>query len=389
MFNEEWITDTIERLRGQDQERRIVVYPETGAKVRIEQKSYLNFSSNDYLNLARHPHVISRAAEELSRSGCSATASRLVTGTLSSHEELEQRLAMHKGYPCCLLFGSGFLANVGTVSALIGRNDQVFADRLVHASIVDAILLSRAQFFRFQHNDPDHLNSMLANKSGRGKRLVITESVFSMDGDLAPITDITEVALAHGAMVMIDEAHSTGVFGPNGKGLVRAAGLEASTNICMGTLSKALGSYGGFVACSESLRAFLINHSRTFIYSTGLPPSAIGAALGAMDLLDGDDQLGSRLLTRADAFRKRLKVAGFNTGNSCSQIIPIIIGDNNKALSASKRLKEEGIIAIAIRPPTVPQGTARLRLSITLGHSEDDLEDALKKIISTLDRERT
>ena len=383
MHYEAWISERLCDLSKRHLDRHVQAYLEAGGKIRIGDRTYLNFSSNDYLNLARHPDVVAKAAEALRAAGCGATASRLLTGTLTWHDELEQKLARYKGYPCALLFGSGFLANVGTIPALMGRNDYVFADKLVHASIVDAIMLSRAKLYRFRHNDVEHLEQLLKKSETSGRRLIVTESVFSMDGDLAPLQDIAHVAQRHGAMVMVDEAHATGVFGPKGGGLVREWGLEPMINIGLGTLSKAFGGYGGFVACSESMRAFLINHARSFIYSTALPPSVVGAALGAMQVIEESCDLGAQLLKNAAVFRNRLQEAGLNTGNSASQIIPIMVGKNSKALAISEKLREQGIIGVAIRPPTVPQGTARIRLSVTLAHTREDLEHVGQVIIAT------
>jgi 8-amino-7-oxononanoate synthase len=377
MHDEAWISERISDLSKSHLNRHLQVYPEAGGKIRIGDRTYLNFSSNDYLNLARHPDVVAKAAEAIRATGCGATASRLLTGTLAWHDELEQRLARHKGYHCALLFGSGFLANVGVIPALMGKNDHVFADKLVHASIVDAIMLSRAKLYRFRHNDVEHLEKLLIKRSAvSGRKLIVTESVFSMDGDLAPLQDIAHVAQGHGAMVMVDEAHATGVFGPKGSGLVREWGLESSVNIALGTLSKAFGGYGGFVACSESVRAFLINHARSFIYSTALPPPVVAAALGALQVIEGSSDIGAQLLNNAAAFRDLLQEAGLNTGNSASQIIPVMVGENSKALAISQKLREQGVIGVAIRPPSVPQGTARIRLSVTLAHSREDLEHA-------------
>lgn len=383
MHYEAWISEQLCDLSKRHLDRHVQAYLEAGGKIRIGDRTYLNFSSNDYLNLARHPDVVAKAAKALRAAGCGATASRLLTGTLTWHDELEQKLARYKGYACALLFGSGFLANVGTIPALMGRNDYVFADKLVHASIVDAIMLSRAKLYRFRHNDVEHLEQLLKKSETSGRRLIVTESVFSMDGDLAPLQDIAHVAQRHGAMVMVDEAHATGVFGPKGGGLVREWGLEPMINIGLGTLSKAFGGYGGFVACSESMRAFLINHARSFIYSTALPPSVVGAALGAMQMIEESCDLGAQLLKNAAVFRNRLQEAGLNTGNSASQIIPIMVGKNSKALAISKKLREQGIIGVAIRPPTVPQGTARIRLSVTLAHTREDLEHVGQVIIAT------
>lgn len=374
MTSEEWIAPELAALDAQQLRRRLVAYPEAGGKICAHGKTYLNFSSNDYLDLAHHPEVIAASRDALERYGCGATASRLVTGTLALHEQLERALADHKGYPAALAFGSGFLANAGVIPALVGRGDTLLVDRLAHASILDAAHLSRARLQRFQHNDVDHLEALLAGSPDDGRKLVVTESVFSMDGDLAPLADIASAAQAHHAMLMVDEAHATGVFGPGGAGLVSADGLQQGVNVSMGTLSKALGGYGGFVACSAAMRELLVSRARAFIYTTGLPPAAAGAALGAIEALRKDEDLGAGLLQNAGQFRQRLHEAGLDTGRSGSQIVPVIVGDNERTLRLAQGLHDAGILAVAIRPPTVPQGSARLRLSVTLAHTASELE---------------
>jgi 8-amino-7-oxononanoate synthase len=255
------------------------------------------------------------------------------------------------------------------------------ADRLCHASIVDAALLSRAAVHRFRHNDVEHLERLLAGPASRGACLVVTESVFSMDGDCAPLEDIARAAHARGAMLLVDEAHATGIFGPAGSGLVREAGLQSSVTVCMATLSKAFGGYGGFVTCSESLRAWLINSARSFIYSTARGPAVGARALAAVRFVREHPELGPELLRRADILRNRLHEAGLDTGRSASAIIPVMVGDNRRTLGLSERLRASGILAIAIRPPTVPEGTARLRLSVTRAHTVEDIERAARQIV--------
>ncbi len=365
---EHWIEGELEELRQGHRFRRAAAPP----------SGLLNFSSNDYLALARHPAVIAAAERALHAAGAGATASRLVSGTTAWHEALETRLARLKGYPAALLFGSGYLANLGILGALVGRDDQVLADRLVHASLMDAAVLSRAELLRFRHNDAQHLDELLQKNSGGRRRLVVTESLFSMDGDLAPLPELAAVAERHGALLLVDEAHATGVFGSGGSGLVRAHGLESAVNLSMGTVSKALGGYGGFVACSEALRALLVNRARAFIYTTAPPPAAVGAALGALELLEQNPGWGAELLRRAAVFRAALCAAGLDVMQSASQIIPIQVGANARALELAEKLRAAGLLVIAIRPPTVPEGTARLRLSVTLAHSEDDLARAVE-----------
>ncbi len=373
MSNESWIEEELNEMERRHLLRHAPVYPSAGGRLDINGIAVLNFASNDYLNLASHPDVIASAVEALETYGAGATSSRLVAGTLPLHEELEYEIARHKGYPSALVFGSGYMTNAGVIPALVGRSDQIFADRLAHASLLDAALLSRAKLERFHHNDAGHLEELLTQASPSGRKLVVTESIFSMDGDRAPLGEIADSAERHGALLMVDEAHATGIFGPAGAGLIQEKELTSRVNVCMGTLSKALGGYGGFVACSGNLRRWLINRARAFIYTTAPPPSAVGAALAALKILEREPHLGRELLSRADRFRTQLKEAGFNTLNSSSQIIPVLVGENAAALRLAARLREQGILAAAIRPPTVPPGTARLRLSVTLAHTEEDL----------------
>ncbi|MGC8490950.1 MAG: 8-amino-7-oxononanoate synthase [Syntrophobacteraceae bacterium] len=380
MISEKWIDDELAQLRKKGLERRISVFEKAGGKIEMAGKTFLNFSSNDYLGLSHHPEAVSASRRYLEAYGCGATASRLVTGTLSPYVELEEAIAAFKGYPSALVFGSGFLANAGIIASLVGRNDHIFADKLVHASMIDGAALSRATLKRFKHNDPEHLELLLKQSPASGRKLVMTESVFSMDGDVAPLPEIVSVAAAHGAMIMVDEAHSTGVFGPGGSGVIRRYGLEDRVNVSMGTLSKALGGYGGFIACSHALRKLLINRARAFIYTTGLPPAVIGGAIGALSVIQREGNPGEELLRRAANFRKRLQGAGLDVLDSQSQIIPVLIGENERTLAVAERLKSRGILAAAIRPPTVPEGTARLRLSLTMDHSEQDLAWAAGEI---------
>ncbi len=376
MNRESWINEILSDLRENNLDRHLECRAATGGKFSDGRRTILNFSSNDYLDLAHHPAVIAAAHVALAQHGGGATASRLVAGTLSIHEELEKRLATFKRYPAALLFGSGYLTNAGVIPVLVGREDTVYTDRLVHASVIDAITLSRARLVRFHHNDVQHLSDVMAKDGSGGRKLIVTESLFSMNGDLAPLPELAALSEKHGAMLMVDEAHATGVFGPDGRGLICRHGLESIVNVSMGTLSKALGGYGGFVACSNELKELLVNRSRAFIYTTAPPPSVVGAALGALDVIEKNPGLGEQLLQRAGLFRGYLSAAGLDTMKSESQIIPILVGDNAKALSLAKRLREQGILIVAIRPPTVPEGTARLRLSITLAHTEEDLKYA-------------
>ena len=375
-------------LRAQALERSLAVNTPANGRIERGGEVLVNFASNDYLGLARHPEVVAGAESALRQYGTGAASSRLVTGTLPCHEALETALAELKGHARALVFSSGYHANLAAVTALAGRGDCVFLDRLCHASLIDGAILSRADLRRFGHNDAGHLDDLLKKAPARCKRLVVTESVFSMDGDTAPLQDICRVAEARGAMLMVDEAHATGVQGPGGAGLISKLGLQGGVNLGMGTLSKALGGLGGFLACSETMMAWLVNVARPFIFSTALPPAAAGAALAALAVLKKQPGLGASLLERAARFRARLNAAGIDTGSSTTQIVPVMAGSNQGALDLAAALRARGIFAAAIRPPTVPDGTARIRLSITLEHSPDVLDRAADAIIECAGRAR-
>lgn len=380
-LSEQWIELELDALANRDLLRNVRPLPDSGGSFVVGGKRILNFCTNDYLGLSHHPRVKEAAAEAVKKYGAGSTASRLVSGTLELHGELEGLLAEDKGYPTALVFGSGFLANIGIVNALIGTEDTVFADRFVHASLIDAVRMSGARLKRFRHNSVGHLKSLLAHTPRSGRHLVVTESVFSMDGDAAPLADLASVAVQHGAMLMVDEAHSCGISHPT-------ADLTDAVNVSMGTLSKGLGSYGGFAACSHLLRQWLINRSRAFIYTTGLPPACAGAAIGALRLLKEDPGMGCRLLARANMFRDRLKEAGLDTGASVTQIVPVMVGSNEHALALAARLRDRCIHCVAIRPPTVPVGTARIRLSVSMAHADRDLEFAAEQIIDAARKEQ-
>jgi 8-amino-7-oxononanoate synthase len=378
---EAWIDPALEALKSQDLLRYTSEVETNAVTTVMDGRTYINFSSNDYLGLAGHPRLVKAGHAALDALGTSARASRLVHGTLSLHEEAEAGLAAFKGTESALLFGSGYLANIGIIPALVGRDDVIFADKLCHASLIDGIQLSRAKLYRFAHNNTDDLARLLADHRGKGKALIITESVFSMDGDLAPLREIAELAEQHGAMTYVDEAHAAGVFGPQGAGRVSELGLSSNITISMGTLSKALGSYGGYAACSSSMRDWLINRARSFIYSTALPPIIPAMVIESLAILTEEPDMGPRLLQRARAFRKMLQKNGLQIGPTSSQIIPIIMGNQQAALTASARLKERGILVTAMRPPTVPKGTSRLRVSLSLAHSDSHIELFRKVII--------
>jgi len=349
------------------------VAPLGGGKVLIDGREYINFSSNDYLGLSAHPELI-RAAREALSPVVGSSASRLMTGSTSLHHVLEERVAEFKGKPAAIVFNTGYQANVGIISALCGRGDCIFSDRLNHASIVDGIRLSGAKIFRFRHNDADHLEELLrrARKEYR-QALIVTETVFSMDGDLAPVNAIVRLKKEHDCMLMVDEAHATGIFGEKGSGLLEAEGMTGEADIAMGTFSKAFGAFGAYAATSRAMRDYLVNTCRSFVYSTALPPSVIAADLAALDLIKDEPHRRKKLLSNARSFRKKLEKKGLEVRGD-SQIIPVIVGGNKEAVRMSEALKEKGYWVTPVRPPTVPRGQARLRISLTFDHSQEILE---------------
>jgi 8-amino-7-oxononanoate synthase len=298
-------------------------------------------------------------------------------GTLELHEELEARLAATCGTASALVFSSGFGMNVGLLPALAGRDDVVFLDRLVHASLLDGARLSGATVVRFPHGEVAALERLAARTACRGRRVVVCESIYSMDGDRAPLADLAAVAGRLDAALVVDEAHAVGVLGGGG-GLCRELGVRA--DVVVGTLGKALGSVGGFVACDSPLREYLLNRARSFVFATALPPPSVGAALGALERLAAEPGLGDALLARARAFHGMLAARGLRLPPPTSQILPVHVGGNAEALALAARLREEGLLVTAVRPPTVPAGTARLRLSVTLAHDLATLEAAAEKI---------
>ena len=343
----------------------------------VRKPDLLEFSSNDYLGLADHPLLKEASVRAIEMYGTGVAASRLMSGSIGLHEELEKRLARLTGMGSALLFGSGYLANTGLLSSITSRDDLIFADRLNHASLVDGSLLSRAGVFRYRHSNTDHLEYFLANRTCSGNRFIVTDSLFSMDGDIAPLRKLAELSGRYGCDLIVDEAHAIGVFGSGG-GICREFGIKPHTVI--GTLSKALGSYGGFVAGNTELVKYLINSARTFIYSTGLPPAAPAAALKALDIIGSEPESGRKLLDLASDFRGMIESSGFSTAPSESQIVPVRVGENRNAVAFSDYLKRNGISAVAVRPPTVPAGTARIRFSVTLRHSRNDLSYAAGKL---------
>ena len=362
------------RRNGLYRQRRVIETAQ-GARVVLDGAEVLLLCSNDYLGLAGHPAVRAAAAEAAERWGAGAGASPLVSGHMAIHRELEEELAEFKGHDACVLFGSGFLANVGIISALAGADDVILSDALNHASLIEGCRLSRAETIVYEHCDLDSLSVGLERAAGR-QTLIVTDAVFSMDGDIAPLADIIELAQRHRAQVIVDEAHATGVIGPGGRGLVSALGAEHDVDVVVGTLGKALGSYGAFVCCERMMAEFLVNRARTLIFSTASPPPSVAAALAALRLVRRDPSIVERMRRNARLFRAELAGRGFAAAPGEMPIVPIIVGDPRDATALCEAALNGGVFVQAIRPPTVPDGTSRLRAVATAAHTENDLHSA-------------
>jgi len=351
----------------------------------VEGREAILLCSNNYLGLAADRRVREAAALAAQRWGASAAASRLVSGTLAIHRELERSLAAFKGYPQALLFGSGYLANVGVLTALAGPGDVIFSDALNHASLIDGCRLAKAKVAIYRHCDLDHLAWLLAREQGR-RRLIVTDTVFSMDGDIAPLPELVELARRHGAMVVVDEAHATGCIGPGGRGVVASHGLEGEVDLLIGTLGKALASYGAYVCAKQALIDYLVNVCRPLIFSTAPAPPAVGAALAALEILGGEPQLQRRVAANGRLLRRLLGERGFAVGDGEVQIVPLVVGDPNRCTALSAALLEEGVFVGAIRPPSVPPETSRLRLTVMATHSEEQLRRAADALLASCTR---
>ena len=361
---------------GLHRRTRMISGPQ-GPHVLLDGKPVMLLCSNNYLGLADHPRLRAAAADAATRWGVGAGASRLVSGTMTIHRRLEERLADFKGRQAALLFGSGYLANAGVISALARPGDVVFSDELNHASIIDGCRLSRAEVFVYQHRDVEHLRWGIRQAEGRGA-LIVSDAVFSMDGDVAPLAELVELAHRSRVRLMVDEAHGTGVLGPGGRGAAAEAGLQDEIDVITGTLGKALGSYGAFAACDATMARFLTNQARTFIYSTALPPPAVAAALAALELLDERPRLVQKLAANASALRAELALQGFDVRGSRTQIIPLVVGEPSLAVRICEAALTRGVFAQAIRPPTVPAGTSRLRLAVMASHRPEELRLAAR-----------
>ena len=367
------VSERLEELRDRGLYRRLrLIEGPQGPTVTLDGRQVLLLCSNNYLGLADRAEVREAAAEAAMRWGAGSGASRLISGNMEPHRRLEARLAAFKGYEAALLFGSGYLANTGVIAALAGRGEVVFSDELNHASIVDGCRLSRAETFVYRHRDPEHLAWGLRTAQGRAA-LIVTDGVFSMDGDVAPLPELLELARRHGARLMVDEAHATGAVGPGGRGSVAAAGLGGEVDVVVGTLGKALGSYGAYVCAGAETVDLLVNTARPFVFSTAPPPPAVGSALAALAILETEPELVDRLQSNAALLRRSLSAAGLEVGASPTQEVPVRVGEAEAAMELCELALEKGVFAQGIRPPTVPEGSCRLRLTAMATHRPEDL----------------
>jgi 8-amino-7-oxononanoate synthase len=384
----DWIPGELDALAAKGLRRGLEpLGPAQGPVVEVGGRRLVNLCSNDYLGLAADPRLRQAAAEAALREGAGSGASRLVAGDLPVHGALERRLAAWKGREAALLFNSGYHVNAGVPAVLVGRGDAVFSDVLNHASIVDGCLLSRAELVRYGHCDAGELDGLLARTKAR-RRLVVTDAIFSMDGDAAPLRDLAEICDRRGAMLYVDEAHSAGVLGPTGAGLAEALGVEDRVDVHMGTLGKALGAFGAYVAGARPLVELLVSRARTFVFTTALPPAACGAALAALELVRAEPERRARLAALGARLAAGLGALGFDVSRVASPIFPVVLGSEARALAASRALRDRGFFVRAIRPPTVPRGTSRLRVALSAAHTDaqvDGFLGALKDVLETVD----
>jgi glycine C-acetyltransferase len=369
---------------GTLQEGGLLLHPRilegmTGARARFDGRDVINLASNNYLGLASHPRMNRAAADAALRLGAGSGAVRTIAGTMSLHRELEERFAAFKHAESALMFQSGFTANAGTVAAILSKEDVIVSDRLNHASIIDGARLSRAEIAVFDHRDADHADRLLTETAGPGRRqLLITDGVFSMDGDIAPLPDLVEVAERHGAIMMIDDAHASGVLGKGGAGTVDHFGLHGRVDVQVGTLSKAIGVLGGFIAGPAHLTEWLQNRGRPYLFSTSAPPAVVAACIEALAIIEDEPERLARLWSNTASLKEGLTSLGFDTGTSETPITPVITGEEEVTQTFARRLFEDGVFCPAIVFPTVGKGMARVRTIVTADHTDDDLAEALE-----------
>ncbi|HLY24850.1 MAG TPA: glycine C-acetyltransferase [Aggregatilineales bacterium] len=375
----QWIEQEIANLKEQGLFTNIrTLQSPQGATLKVDGKSVLNFSSNNYLGLANDPRLIDAARKAMEHYGIGPAAVRSIAGTMDIHLELEKKLAAFKGVEAAVTFQSGFNANLATIPALVGKGDVIFSDELNHASIIDGARLSRADIVRFAHADPADLRKQIQETKTEGRRLIISDGVFSMDGDIAPLPELYQVAAENNILFMVDDAHGEGVLGRGGRGIVDHFGLHGKVDVEVGTMSKAFGVVGGVVAGKQIIVDWLRQRGRPFLFSSAMTVPDVAACSAAVDILQSSTELVDRLWHNAELFRKEMQAMGFDTGKSQTPIVPIMLGEAPLAQQFSRRLFEQGVFAMAIGYPTVPQGKARIRVMNSASHSPSDLEQALE-----------
>lgn len=383
----DFCTNYIMDVKQRDLYRAPVSYkPLDAVHVESQGQKFLLLATNNYLGLTHSPAVQQAAMSATQQYGTGSGGARLTTGSHQVYEKLEQQLALFKGTEAALVFNTGYMANVGTISAVVGKGDVVFSDELNHASIIDGCRLSKGQTVVYRHADRNHLAELLKNTPCSGRRLIVTDGVFSMDGDIAPLDQIVLLAEKYQAMVMVDDAHAVGVLGRGGRGTVDYFGLKGRVHIQVGTLSKSLASEGGYVAGSQALIHYLVNKARSFIFSTALSPGTVAAGYAALEELQAHPELVNKLLDNADYMRTTLVSAGLKIDGEITPIIPILVGEAAVAVEMAQQLKERGLIVSAIRPPTVMPGASRLRLTVSAAHDKADLVQAAEIILAVSEK---
>ena len=378
----EWIDAELDRLaEAQLLRQRVSRSGKLGARVVIDGKQYLGFASNDYLGIAADPRLEETVAKTISLGGWGSGASPLIVGRSAMHAELERRLATLVNREAAILFPTGFAANAGTIPALVGKGDVVFSDAKNHASIIDGCRLSGAQKVIYPHANVQQLEDLLTQYASAGRKLIVTDALFSMDGDVAPLADLAELARRHHAMLMVDEAHALGVVGPEGRGAAAEAGVGDDVDVIVGTLSKSLGSHGGFVAGSPKLVDYLANRARSYVFSTASPVAAAAAGLAALGILRDEPDRRQRLLASADRLRLQLSEQGFVVGKSSHQIVPVVLGEASVTVEFAAQLKARGFWVPCIRPPTVPKGESCLRISLSSVHSDAQIDALIEALV--------
>jgi glycine C-acetyltransferase/8-amino-7-oxononanoate synthase len=374
-----WIDEELKQIKDKNL-FRILTELQSGQspEIIIAGKRYILLASNSYLGLTTDPKVKDAAQRALEKYGTGSGGSRLVSGSSDLHRELEDRIADFKKTEAAILFSSGYLANVGAISALVGPGDVIYSDELNHASIIDGCRLSHAEIKIYKHCDVEHLGSLISSDKSRNKKLIVTDTVFSMDGDLAPLPELVELAEKYGCMLMIDEAHATGVLGKRGSGATEYFSVEDRVPIVMGTLSKAVGSLGGYVAGSRTLIDFLRNRARTYIFDTSLPASSLAASQAAIDIIEFEPERRKYLWYLIEKFKSGLKNIGLELLTSHSAVIPVLIGEAQPTLDFARLLRENGVFTPAVRPPSVPPGKCRIRVTLMATHEEEHIELSLR-----------